>query len=597
VALFIERAEAAKPGFTATDDNAFAIAEICVRLDGLPLALELAAARVRVLPPQALAKRLDQSLKLLTGGAQDLDERQRTLRATIEWSYDLLADEEKALFARLGVFLGGCRIEAAEAVCDPEGALGVDVFDGLTALVEKSLVRQKEDPDGEPRFWMLETIREYALDSLDARGEAQELQHHFALHFLRIAEEAEPHLLGPAAREWTKKLADEHDNLRASLNSLHLVDPDLAVRLCGALWHYWSSQGFWTEGRESLEQALRAPDARPNERAQALTALGDLAASQGDYAVAKDALGRAISLWKEVGSARGEALATGLLGWTAERQDDYARAQELAIAALALLDGVGERDALTRGNALALLGAVASAQGRYEESVSLTRRALDAAREAGLRFGVAARLGDLGTLERFRGNNEDAERLLLQALELSRELNESEPRAHALMNLSHVARARDDLPTARTYAEEAVTVTRKLASKSSLAMSLMALLRVLVAEGDLDAAAPLAVDLVARCQELGDRQGLAVSLEWLGRVTIDQGDAERGVRLLGTAASIRHRIGFARSPSDRVEHERFLERAKEDLGRVIYERSWSEGETLDEEKIVTYALKEERIPT
>jgi len=597
VALFIERAEAAKAGFAVTSENAPAIAEICVRLDGLPLALELAAARVRALSPQALLNRLDQRLKLLTGGAQDLDERQRTLRATIAWSFELLSEEERTLFARLGVFAGGCRLDSVEAVCDPERDLGIDIFDGLTSLVEKSLLRQKEDTDGETRFWMLETIREYALESLEGTGEAREYQWRYALHFLRIAEEAEPHLLGPAGGGWIRMLTDELDNLRGSLACLELIDPGEAVRLSGALWHFWGSQGFWTEGREALEQGLSTADSRPEERARALTALGDLAARQGDYDVATDALGRAISLWKDVRSARGEASATALLGWLAERRDDSAAAEELALAALALLDDADENDALTRRNALTLLALVPSMHGRYDEAIALLRQALNAAQEAGLQSATAATLGDLGHLERLRGNNDGAQRLLVQSLKLSTELNDPGPRAHALVNLSHLARSLGDLATARTYAEEAVTLTQQLASKILLAMSLSALLRVAVAENDLDAAAPLAVDVIARCQELGDRQGLAVSLEWLGVITIEQGDVERGVRLFGGAESIRDEIDFALPPSARLEYGPALERAKEDLGRADYERLCKEGAALDLEEIVAYALASETTVT
>jgi predicted ATPase/class 3 adenylate cyclase len=204
VALFIERAIAAKSGFATTNENAPAIAEICVRLDGLPLALELAAARVRVLSPQALLARLDERMKLLTGGAQDLDERQRTLRATIDWSYDLLSEQEKGLFVRLSVFAGGCRVEAAEAVVDPqgEGETETDLLDGLSSLVDKSLLRQREDPDGEPRFWMLETIREYATQTLRTSPHASALSERHARYFLAFAEQAAPELEGPAQRFW-----------------------------------------------------------------------------------------------------------------------------------------------------------------------------------------------------------------------------------------------------------------------------------------------------------------------------------------------------------------------------------------------------------
>ena len=256
VALFIERAEAVKADFTVTDENAPAVAEICVRLDGLPLAIELAAARVRALPPQALLSRLDQRLKLLTGGAHDLDERQRTLRATIDWSYELLAEEERS------------PVRAARCVrrwLSPRGSRGrlqsrgddrLDILDGLSSLVEQEPTSQKEDPDGEPRFWMLETIREYALDSLDTTGEARRVSMALCIA-LSERRGGSGATSARASSEWVD--TEARGRARQPARVTHLPGtgrPAVAVRLCGALWHYWSSQGFWTEGRESLERAL-----------------------------------------------------------------------------------------------------------------------------------------------------------------------------------------------------------------------------------------------------------------------------------------------------------------------------------------------------
>ena len=264
VRLFVERAHAAATDFALTDDNAEAVAEICVRLDGLPLAIELAAPRVRALTPAALLRRLDQRLKLLTGGAQDLDERQRTLRATIEWSHDLLLEDEKVLFARLGSFVGGCRLEAAEALCDPDGSLETDVLDGLGSLLEKSLLRRREDPDGEPRFWMLETIREYALELLEAAGEADEARR---LHARWYADEAERLDLESRTGDQPAVFAQldgDNANLRAAIRfARETRDADLMLRLVTALWSFWSTRGYVAEGLRALEDALELSDRRP----------------------------------------------------------------------------------------------------------------------------------------------------------------------------------------------------------------------------------------------------------------------------------------------------------------------------------------------
>jgi len=263
VRLFVARAESLRPDFAMTRDNAAAIGEICVRLDGLPLAIELAAARLAVLSPQAMLARLDQRMKLLTGGSKDLDQRQQTLRATIEWSYDLLSAPEQLLFARIGVFVGGCCFDAAEAVCDADGDLRIDVFDGITSLVEKSLLRQRDDPDGEPRFWMLETIREYALKSLPPRL-IDELRDRHAEHFLALTENVELESRTANQSKSFERLDPDAANLRAAIEWTRTAEqPELTARFAAALWSYWCARGYLTEGRRYLEEVLTLTDQPP----------------------------------------------------------------------------------------------------------------------------------------------------------------------------------------------------------------------------------------------------------------------------------------------------------------------------------------------
>src|SRR5215213_4336495 len=257
VRLFIERAKSAKVDFEVTDDSAPAVAEICVRLDGLPLAIELAAARIKMLPPKAMLQRLSSRLKLLTGGARDLPERQRTLRATIEWSYALLDEGEQVLFGRLAVFSGGRTLEAIEAICDAEGDLPVDVFEGVSSLLDKSLLRQEEGPNGQPRFVMLETVHEFAREKLAESPEADEIKRVHAEYFLILAKEAFPELRGPDQLEWLERLEAEHDNMRAALSWASVrKEAEVALRLGGALSWFWSVRGYQSEGRRWLEEAL-----------------------------------------------------------------------------------------------------------------------------------------------------------------------------------------------------------------------------------------------------------------------------------------------------------------------------------------------------
>ena len=260
VNLFVERAQAADAEFAVTDENARAVAEICARLDGLPLAIELAAPRVRVLSPAALLRRLDDRLKLLTGGAHDLDERQRTLRATIEWSYELLPDAERALFAQLSVFVGGCRLDAAEALCKGD----LEILDGLQSLVENSLLRRRADSDGEPRFWMLETIRDYACELLEAEGNAEEAGRRHAVYFAETAEELDVESRTGNHAAVLARLDEERNNLRAVLEwSREDGDHRLMLRLATALWGFWAARGYIAEGRVALEEALSLSGERP----------------------------------------------------------------------------------------------------------------------------------------------------------------------------------------------------------------------------------------------------------------------------------------------------------------------------------------------
>ena len=325
VQLFGERAHAAVAEFAVTEENEEAVAEICVRLEGLPLAIELAAPRVRALPPPALRRRLDERLKLLTGGAQDLDERQRTLRGTIEWSYDLLLAEEKTLFARLGVLVGGCRPEDAEALCDPDGRLGIDVLDGLGSLVEKSLLRQKADSDGEPRFWMLETIREYACELLDAEASdgLEQARRAHAEYYTGLAEQLDLESRTGDHAYFLARIDNDYANLRTAIEwSRETDDGELLLRLATALWGFWSTRGFAAEGRKALEDALQLSGRRTARALLGLCTLRilsggseDLLADAEEVLRACEELGDDFSLaqaWNLLGQVEGNVM--GALG-------------------------------------------------------------------------------------------------------------------------------------------------------------------------------------------------------------------------------------------------------------------------------------------
>ena len=354
VALFIERARAVKPGFEVTNENAPAVAEICVRLDGLPLAIELAAARVRVLTPQAMLARLSDRLGLLSGGSRDLPERQQTLRGAIAWSHDLLDEPDRALFAGLSVFVGGARLDAIERVCADD--VSGDIIDALGSLVEKSLVRQGEGVDGEPRFDMLETIREYASEQAVERGRHAALRAAHAEVFAELAETAGPLAMSADKRLWLDRLEEEHDNLRAALAwAAETDDAAVALRIGARLWRFWQMRGYLAEGAERLRSALGMPSGveHPELRADALDAAAGLAYWRGDGQQSRTFYREEIELRQSLGDRRGlaEALYGVSFTWSFDdlRNEEFAReASEAIEKALDIYTDLGDEAGVGR---------------------------------------------------------------------------------------------------------------------------------------------------------------------------------------------------------------------------------------------------------
>jgi len=398
VALFISRAQAVKPDFQVTNANAPAVAEICVRLDGLPLAIELAAARIKLLPPQALLARLERRLAVLTSGARDVPVRQQTLRNTIEWSYHLLDAAEQRLFRRLSVFVGGCQLSAVEAVCsalgDGDGA--VPVLDVVASLIDKSLLQQVEqvgEEGKEPRLRLLETIREYGLECLAASGEMEVTRQAHAAYYLWLAEEGEPELLGPQQAVWLQRLEGEHDNLRAALRwSLEQGETgqsqEMALRLSAALWWFWLVRGHRSEGRAFLEQALAASEGVvASVRAKVLIVASQFALNQGDMDRAKALAEESLALSRQLRYTWGIGYSFNLLGEFASMRGNFAAARLLNEEALVLQRETGDQEQVTYS--LAGLGDLASLQGEYTRGRTLLEESLAIHRELGNTRGIA----------------------------------------------------------------------------------------------------------------------------------------------------------------------------------------------------------------
>jgi len=441
VQLFVQRARAADAHFAVTEENARSIAGICSRLDGLPLAVELAAARVRLFPPPALLRRLSSRLDLLTGGARDAPERQQTLRATLDWSYHLLSAQDQRLFDRLSVFVGGGSFEAAEAVCNADGEL--DVLESAASLVEQSLLRSEPAAGGEPRLVMLETVREYAGALLQASGEAEEIRRRHVEYYLALAEEAAPHLTGPDQAAWLQRLERDLGNLRAALEwARERSETEMGLRLAGALTRFWVTQGYSTEGREWLTGFIAQADgvALPTVvRAQACSGAGLLANIQGDLSEAVSWLDQGIVLYQEAGDQIGAVRALNTLGGVAYDRGDLAEARARWEECVALARSVNDPGEVARalgnlGDAYYHLGELARAETCHQEALAL-------ARQAGRRDVEAFQLGDLGNVSRRQGDLERAAALHRQALALKRTLGDRRQIAITLEDVAALAAA------------------------------------------------------------------------------------------------------------------------------------------------------------
>jgi predicted ATPase/class 3 adenylate cyclase len=446
VRLFIERAKAARPEFSVTDQNAPAVAEICARLDGLPLAIELAAARIKLLTPGAMLERLGSRLKLLGGGSRDLPERQRTLRGTIEWSHALLEEGEQVLFARLAVFSGGRTLEAIETICDARGDLPVDALEGVSSLLDRSLLRQEEGPEGEPRFVMLETIHEFARERLQESGEDEETRRLHAEYFLALAEEAEPELSGEDQLACLERFEAEHDNMRAALPWSLENEPETALRLAVALARFWEMRSYFSEGSSWLEAAVQqsgraeaVTDAA--RRAKLLSEAGTFAWHRGNYDRAIVLHGQALELYRQVGDDSGVAFALICLGTQRLENSDYERAAPFYEEALAISRRIGDRPHIAM--AIRSLAEVARQRGEYERAKTLGMECLSLYQEMTDEFNIATTVGWLGLLTVWSGDEHDlAEGFLTEGLALNREIGNWAYGVYCLEGFAGLAGAR-----------------------------------------------------------------------------------------------------------------------------------------------------------
>jgi predicted ATPase/class 3 adenylate cyclase len=591
VQLFIQQALAVKADFAVTNENAPSVAAICHRLDGLPLAIELAAARIKLLSPQALLARLESRLKLLVGGPRDLPARHQTLRAAIAWSYDLLEEGEKRLFRRLALFVGGCTLRAVEAVCDAGGDLGMDAWDGVASLVDKSLLREDEPnrpaessthreagrgDDGEPRFVMLETVREYGLECLAESGESETIRCRHARFFLQLAEEAEPHLSMATRRSWRSRLEQEHDNIRAVLDwvvengtsSEGIEAVQLGLRLGRALLRFWLDQGCAPEGRQRLGNLLELYGDRSGAegaalRARSLIAAGILASQLGDPGAARALHGESLALGRDLGDRRLIADSLYGLAQACQSEGDFEAARVFGEESESLYRELGDRRTLqnlcnTMGQVVREQGDYARARAYFEESVAI-------ARELGTQ--IFYPLVGLGTLLILQGDYQGARASYEENLARVREIGDQFGIAMTLCALGRLARHEGDFETARSRLTESLRLYQPQGHRGQLSLCLSGMACLAVACSDEGVRDP------------EPREHVRPSARFV-----------RAARLFGAAEVLREATGFPIWRVDRQEYDRCVAAARAALGDEAFGTAWAEGRAMSLEQACAYAL-------
>ena len=552
IELFVQRAAAVWPDFAMTSENTRTIQEICTRLDGLPLAIELAAARTKVLSPSAILDRLQSRLQLLTGGALDLPERQHTLRNTIDWSHALLNEAERKLFRRLSVFVGGCTLEAAEAVCNTSRDLGIDAFEGLSSLVGQNLIQRVDRAEAEPRFAMLETIREYAFERLTETGEHAATRRAHAAYFLVLAEEGNPDLNPVDRNRWLTQCDAEVDNFRFALDWLFQnADLNWGFRLCVALFRFWDMREHLAEGRARLETILRmAGTERPKERARVAQFLGALTSAQGDYPAAEHFLEEALFLYEESGDQSGIAASLNALAVSARDRGDYSAAQSYFERSLACWRLLPDRLAMAR--CLHNLANVVKVRGDYPRALWALREATEIFEKLGDRSGAAWSINQQGDIAHAQGDTVSARELYQRALSAFRETGDPWGTARSLTDLGYIACKQGDHEAAHTAYREAMGIFAAL----------------------------------------GHRRGIARALEGSACLALARGHATRALVLAGFTAELRRLISAPLPPEEQLMLDEMLRPAWESLDEVAGKCAWAEGSAMSMESAIQYSLEE-----
>jgi predicted ATPase/DNA-binding winged helix-turn-helix (wHTH) protein len=551
VQLFVQRATAVRPNFVMTAENSTAIREICSRLDGLPLAIELAAARTKLLSPSAILDRLQSRLHLLTGGALDLPERQQTLRNTIDWSHELLSEAEQTLFRRFAVFVGGGTLEAAEAVCNTGRDLGIDLFDGLSSLFDKNLIQRVDRPEAESRFTMLETIREYALERLAASGEEYATRRAHAAYCLVLGEEGNPELTPAARSAWLSRCDLEIDNYRSALDwLLQSQEVDWTLRLSIALFRFWDMREHLAEGCSRLESILELTNNNHRkERAKICIFLGALLTAQGDYPAAERFLQESLSLYESQGDPRGVAASLNAVGVSARDRGDYDSARQF-----------------------------------FEKSLQCWRAAADP-------ISTARCLHNLANVLKVQSDYSRAQSLLDEAIPLFEEHGDHSGAAWSINQRGDIAREQGDFPSAQAFYERALKAFRQIGDRWGSARSLTDLGSIYCEERDFEAAETAYRSALQAFSELGHRRGMARALEGMACLAAARGEAKRAITLAAAAEHMRRIIGAPLPQAEQSKLDANLSVAGKSIGEKERKAAWAEGAAMSPETAILYSLR------
>jgi predicted ATPase/DNA-binding CsgD family transcriptional regulator len=594
VSLFLQRAQAAIPDFQMTSTNARTIAEICVRLDGLPLAIELAATRVKLLPPKALLTRLEHRLQVLTSQAQDVPLRQQTLRNMLAWSYDLLEAREQKLFRRLSVFVGGCTLGAVEGIYTILGDMPAYLLDEVSSLIDESLLQQTEQEAEEPRLAMLETIREYGQEKLNASGEMESTRQAHALYCLSLAEDAEIEIGGARQAAWLERLEREHDNLRAALQwSLEQAanegskaerNKEGALRLGGALRNFWLVHGHISEGRNFLDRALAARGSIDAVvQAKALVVAAQLAFNQSDHHRTEMLCKDGLALYRTLEDQLGIAISLSLLGSVAWTKGSMAEARTLTEESLAIARQIDAME-LT-AYTLFVLALVDSSQGEYSRACTMFEESLAIHRKFQNKRGMAHTLSQLAQVL-FVAQTDSARviSLLEECLALSSEVGFKEGIAAYYCVSGQVALSQGNLASARSLAEQSVASYREIGHRHGTAKSLSLLGKVVATEGDLAAAQTFYEESLTISNELSEKWVAAVYLVELGEVVAARQQLAWAAQLWGASEALRDACGIPIPLIERADYERSVSAARVHLGEKAFAAAWAEGRSMTSEQ-------------